>query len=188
VVHHSIYSDGKAPLVGQIQTLGISLPDARRAVMLSGDLLHEVALWLQVSTATHCCNTLLQHTAATHCCNTLLQHTHGISVPDMQRAVMLSGDRWHDVALWLQVSAATHCCNARLQHTAATYCCNTLLQNIAATHCCNTLLQHAAATHSISLHDARRAVMLLGDRMHEVALWLQAFLYVCARERILIHV
>ena len=59
------------------------------------------------TTATHYCNTLLQHTTATHYCNTLLQHA---NEPIMSPL------------LW-------YYCNTLLQHTTATHYCNTLLQH-----------------------------------------------------------
>jgi len=47
VLHHSVYSEGRAGLVDRMILKGMKLPDIRRALIFSGDRLHEVGLWLQ---------------------------------------------------------------------------------------------------------------------------------------------
>jgi len=47
VLHHSVYSEGRAGLVNRMIVKGMKLPDVRRALLRSGDRLHEVGLWLQ---------------------------------------------------------------------------------------------------------------------------------------------
>jgi len=66
------------------------------------------------------CVNLLQHTTATHCCNTLLQH---ITLLQHTPATLLH----HSTATHHCNTAATHCCNAQLQHTTSAHYCNTLL-------------------------------------------------------------
>ena len=50
VLHHSTFSERRSALVERMVLLGLKLPDVRRTLFLSGDRLHEVALWSQVHT------------------------------------------------------------------------------------------------------------------------------------------
>ena len=98
------------------------------------------------TSATHYCNTLLQHTDATQYCNTLLQHT---TYQKYQRSVASRRQTGQD-------RTATYYCNTLQQHSTATYYCNILLRYTDATHYCNTLLQHTNATRYLSEIWARR--------------------------------
>jgi len=114
----------------------------------------ETHKYTPVNTA-KCC---MQHTTATHCCNTLLQHpftTHHSSASSAYFA-LASG-------VAVQCAGDTHMYTPKqcMQHTTATHCCNTLLQHTTTTH-----YSSASSADSIAVQGAAEAVAA-GARIHE---------------------
>jgi len=89
-------------------------------------------------TATHYCNTRLQHSTATHDCNTVLQHT---------TATQYCNTRLQHICTADLLLLLPHHCNTQLQLPTATHFCNTCPQHTPAAHRRNTRLQHTTATH-----------------------------------------